>query len=248
MDESLAECRTCREPIRPGARKCTKCDSFQDWRRFLTLSTSALALVIALISVTSALGPGIVRLFAGERSALTVSYIAPVDGGILLLASNPGTRPAVVHGVSLVSRPDFIDFEIKPAGTTLVINPGQTQAITVALKVTALPEGAYAAFVKEETHSIYVHTTQFAGRKDTVELRIPQTDLFRPVLEGRDFILFEQGLTSDFVRDNPHMLDRLDPKAIERISPAVLDQLSPEIISRLKKAHAANQPRTLMQR
>lgn len=248
MGESVTECRTCREPLRPGARKCTKCDSFQDWRRFLSLSTSTLALIIALISVTSAVGPGIVRMFKGERSALAISYIAPVDEGILLLASNEGTRPAVIHAVSFAARPDFLDFEIEPDNLHLLVNPGQVRPVNVTIKVRDLPDGAYADFNNQKSHKIYVHATQFGGKKDTIELSIPQSDLFRPVLDGRDFILMERSLVSEYTKAHPELVDNLDPKAIEKISPAVLDQLSPELIERLKKAHKANQPKTLMQR
>lgn len=247
MNEQAAECHTCLEPIRPGARKCIKCDSYQDWRRFLTASTSALALVIALVSVTSALGPGIVRMLKGDRSALSISYIAPSDDGILLLATNEGTRPAVVHRVSFVSRPDFIDFEIKPK-EHLLVNPGKVESITAALKVLSNPDQAYADFMRGKVHSIYVHATQFGGQRETVEISIPRDDLFPLILDGRNFFLFEDSLLSDYTRSNPQLVDGLDPNAIDRIRPEVLDQLSPELIDRLKRAHEANQPKSLKQR
>lgn len=248
MDEPRAECSTCREPIRTGARKCTHCDSFQDWRRFISLSASTLALLVALISVTSSLGPGIIRMINGQRSALVVSYIAPSDDGIMLLASNEGTRPAVIHRVGHASRPDFLEFEIKGAAGPLLIEPGRVLPINVALRVVDLPDGAYADFMKEPAQPIYVHATQFGGRKDTIELAIPHGDLFPQVLAGRDFLQFERSLISDYTRTHPNIVDNLDRETIDRISPAVLDKLSPGLIERLKKAYQANRPRTLMER
>ena len=248
MSQPQTECDTCREPIRADALKCIKCDSYRDWRRFLPASASTLALVIALISVISSLGPGILRMIEGERSALTVSYVAPMNDGILLLASNPGTRPAIVHRISPVEQQNFIAFELKPKDEPIVIGAGQVRIIGCILRVIDDPDGAYAAFGKQDKHPIYVHATQFGGQKDTIELRIPQRDLFRPVMEGRDFLRFERNLLDPYMASHIELLDRLDPRAIERIRPDILDQLSPEMIERLKRAYRANQPKTLMQR
>ena len=250
-EDAQQECRTCREPIKAGARKCVRCDSFQDWRRFLTLSTSALALIIALVSVISALGPGIVRMLSGDRSELVVSYIATVDEGLLLLASNKGTRPAVIHGATLAARSDFIEFSLSSKGSDgdhVLVDSGQVQAITIVPEVIAEPEDAYKDFQKKETHDILVHATQFGGKKDTRPLTIPRGDLFPHVLEGKSFLDFEQALLDPYVAKNPHLIDGADPREIDRISPKVLDQLSPELIARLKKARVANRPKTLMER
>lgn len=250
MDADHIDCSTCREPIRPGARKCTKCDSFQDWRRFLSVGTSALALIIALVSVTSALGPSIIRMFQGEQSDLAILYVASVGDELLLLASNRGTRPAVIHGVSPVSRPDFLDFDMKAKGRAshVLVNPGEVQAIPVAPRLVGLPDGVYAEFMQADTHDIYVHTTRFGGGKDTKTLRIPKEDLFPAVLEQKDFLQFKKSLEDDYVKSHPELLDKIDPEAIARLDSDFLDTLSPEVIAHLKRVYVGNQPRTLMQR
>ena len=51
--ESQKICLDCLEPIPAKARKCLKCGSFQDWRRFTGQSATTLSLLIALITVST---------------------------------------------------------------------------------------------------------------------------------------------------------------------------------------------------
>lgn len=46
-------CRYCEEVLKPGAIYCKECNHFQNWQRFLSLGSSTLALLIALLSVTT---------------------------------------------------------------------------------------------------------------------------------------------------------------------------------------------------
>ena len=71
--EIMVPCRVCREPIRQGAKKCIHCDSMLDWRGWLGISETALALLVALVSVVGATGPRIVELFTPKASKLEVN-------------------------------------------------------------------------------------------------------------------------------------------------------------------------------
>ena len=51
------QCTTCGEEIANSARKCIHCDTYQDWRRYLTFSSTVLALLVALLSVATVAGP-----------------------------------------------------------------------------------------------------------------------------------------------------------------------------------------------
>lgn len=90
-------CRTCREEIKPGARKCVRCDSYQDWRRFLSMSSSVLALLIALISVLTVAVPIIVVAVHPNKSDLVVA-VQDVSSArtFRLFVSNQGNRPAAL--------------------------------------------------------------------------------------------------------------------------------------------------------
>lgn len=95
-------CVICGEKIPAPAIKCTHCESFQDWRRYVSFSTTVLALLTALVSVISASLPGIVELFRGHDSSLAVAFQTDDrEGGILLLASNSGDRPGGIAEIIL---------------------------------------------------------------------------------------------------------------------------------------------------
>lgn len=89
-----AVCRQCREAIPEGARFCSHCHSYQDWRGWLPFSQTVLALLTALVSVVALSVPPIVKLIHTPRSG--ASLTAPsLDGTTLrIVAVNRGDAPA----------------------------------------------------------------------------------------------------------------------------------------------------------
>lgn len=89
-------CRQCGLPLPEGARLCSKCHSYQDWRSWFSVSTTVLALLTAMISVIGIAGPAILRAVHTPRSE---AYLASpsIDGTTLrVLAVNRGDAPAVL--------------------------------------------------------------------------------------------------------------------------------------------------------
>ncbi|MDP9050956.1 MAG: hypothetical protein M3O31_09600 [Acidobacteriota bacterium] len=85
-----------------GARKCTKCDSYQDWRRHLTFSTALLALFISFFASITAAYPLIRDAWRKPDSDLRVDS-APVfqNGHVFVLITNAGRKPGVVDLVTV---------------------------------------------------------------------------------------------------------------------------------------------------
>lgn len=104
-------CLLCYEPIYPASKKCNSCGSYQDWRRFFDFSAIILSLLIALISVTSALGPRLLDLLETSRSEIEVTGYYPTADGIALALVNNGTRPGQVGNVRLVLWDQFLAFK-----------------------------------------------------------------------------------------------------------------------------------------
>ena len=50
-EESKKHCRMCYALMPISARKCTVCQSYQDWQRYLSGSSVVLSLLVALVSV-----------------------------------------------------------------------------------------------------------------------------------------------------------------------------------------------------
>lgn len=60
---NIKQCKTCGEDIKSSAKKCIHCNSFQDLRRYLPISNTMIALIIALISVVAAVSPILKKVF-----------------------------------------------------------------------------------------------------------------------------------------------------------------------------------------
>ena len=68
-------CRVCKEPIQIGALICNVCKSRQDWRRHVTVSSSVLSLLVALVSVTGIAIDDIVAALRSKKSDIRVTVI-----------------------------------------------------------------------------------------------------------------------------------------------------------------------------
>ena len=102
-DENIVPCKQCRIGIPHAARLCSHCNSYQDWRGHLTVSSSVLALLVALISVTTTALPVVSSALSDPQSQSLVSR--PVFQGVKLTVavSNVGNGPAVFRDGSISS-------------------------------------------------------------------------------------------------------------------------------------------------
>jgi hypothetical protein len=86
----------------PGATRCSACNSYQNWRRFFDFSAVILSLLVALVSVVSAVGPQIVALLPPWGSDLeSRSYYFSADT-VSLIVENSGNKPGYVGKISAV--------------------------------------------------------------------------------------------------------------------------------------------------
>ena len=94
-------CTTCGELIPAAARKCSKCGSYQDWRRYFSIGTTALALLTALVSVVATSVPIVSSALAQNNSHLTFFVAGATPSNLIVLATNSGDRPGAVLGGTL---------------------------------------------------------------------------------------------------------------------------------------------------
>lgn len=102
-NEGTTLCRQCRGEIPADARLCRHCNSYQDWRGYLSLSSTVLALLVAFMSVASIAVPVLLKATKTPNSKVIVS--TPVVDGetIYFVASNLGNRPGVVSRATMIS-------------------------------------------------------------------------------------------------------------------------------------------------
>jgi len=89
-------CSQCRHEIPRGALLCTKCNSYQDWRRHISVSQLSLALIAAILSITGIVAPELYKLVHEPVSNAFIST-SSVDGTTLrVTVLNTGDASAVL--------------------------------------------------------------------------------------------------------------------------------------------------------
>lgn len=98
-----AICEACREPIHSDAKLCKHCGTHRGWRKHLALSSTVLALLVALISVITAALPVFIKAFRPARSQVELKISRVSFDTLFVIASNYGDRPGSVAGGAILS-------------------------------------------------------------------------------------------------------------------------------------------------
>jgi hypothetical protein len=94
QDESQMLCKQCCSAIPRGARLCSHCSSYQDWRSWFSVSSTVLALLTALVSVLGIATPAVINVLHSPRSD-AILQTPSLDGATLrVVAINRGDAPA----------------------------------------------------------------------------------------------------------------------------------------------------------
>jgi predicted nucleic acid-binding Zn ribbon protein len=127
LPEGTKHCPVCAEPINSKAWKCIHCQSeLGRWRRRLSLSSTVLALIVALVSVLGTTTPPIIEAMKPKKS---IAYILQdvTAGGITIVASNVGTRQGIVTTASLSMLDMYVS--LKMPTSHLILKPGDTAVV-----------------------------------------------------------------------------------------------------------------------
>lgn len=127
-------CPVCGEGIALKARKCIHCDSLLDWQRHLNFSSTFLALLVALISVTTVAVPIFVAAFEVKKSIITMDMISTAGESIGVLVTNKGDRPGLISSGYLTLPPGggipIVEFETFPP---LIIEARETKVVVMRI-------------------------------------------------------------------------------------------------------------------
>lgn len=177
-------CRECKEKIISGAKKCIHCDSYQDWRGILPISSSVLALVVALLSILTVGTPIIVNSLSkdGTKIAVTTTGIRlgcignPSKPAFVIEAfvTNRGKRPGVLESVYLKNKSSGVEHDLiyrKKGNNTVGGNPASSLIDAGGWQLASL-------YIRDEDLSKLFNKTQGRISPD----KIPYTNI---ALEGR---------------------------------------------------------------
>jgi hypothetical protein len=94
-------CRICLEDIRPGAKRCNKCQRYQrGWRYYGEVSTTTLATISAICSAVAA-GLAWASGVIVRDSETTVAFLSATESVITITATNGGERPSIIRDIWL---------------------------------------------------------------------------------------------------------------------------------------------------
>jgi len=136
VDKTL--CTTCRELIKPNAKKCNHCGSYQDWRRFLGISSSVLALLVALVSTTSILLPILSDTLQEKDSRIELYFVGIYQRFFSLVATNHGIRAGFVPHAKLIlyknSDEKPVVWDLEPRAEMLIVEGNATKPVMFRLQ------------------------------------------------------------------------------------------------------------------
>lgn len=166
-------CKTCGALMPSQAVKCTACDTIYGWRGYISVSTTTLALITALISVSATGIAPLMDALKTHDSKLTVSLQGDDNNGaLLLLAINVGDRPGGVANVDLSipfkdekpNQPRRIYSGYIDDKSPSFVNPGNGVQVRVRFKI---DESVKARSIYDVSGNcvINVTTVEFSGRQ-----------------------------------------------------------------------------------
>lgn len=139
-------CITCAELIPDRAKRCNKCNSYQNWRRYFDYSSTVLALLTALVSVTTFALPVIKQSVFGENSEILSVFHGFDNDSFIMIATNQGTRPGTIGAAAFSYRhaqtgsgSGYI-LKLTNAADDIFIEPGKSKLIRYQMMVFSLSE------------------------------------------------------------------------------------------------------------
>jgi hypothetical protein len=138
-------CNQCKQPIPAGARLCAHCNSYQDWRSYLSFSSTVLALLVALFTILTSAAPVAIKEL-NSRSR-TSAHDPILEGRVArLVMSNTGENPSILNLVDVEPKLGEIDtkvydalpvkqvrFRLVDKSAGLLIPKGNTQFVLEAI-------------------------------------------------------------------------------------------------------------------
>lgn len=156
MGSGEKHCVVCGEGIPSNAQKCRHCGSYQGWRRHLDFGNNAIALLIALISVSTLAVDTFSRtfnaIFVDETLPSVSARIVDIDiDSISVLYSNTGTTRAYLAGGALCVVPAVkVGVVLYTSDSNLVRNPKPNE-LRAAYSVYYGQEATQGVFLEPNT-------------------------------------------------------------------------------------------------
>jgi hypothetical protein len=195
-------CRVCRESILQGAKKCIHCGSMLDWRRWLGLSETTLALLVALVTVVAATAPRIVELLTPRYSDLRLSVRQISYQNIELVAWNQGHKNSQLLSAKISAKaPDGNRIDAIPLQINGYPNVPAEQGTVFGLSIplSLVPNFLSWPHPKIQSATLSVLVNEYHKQPETREIDVPIAYFrqFCRATEDADTLLRHAGQATD---------------------------------------------------
>jgi hypothetical protein len=158
-------CKICAEEINRNATICIHCKSYQDWRSAFGFSTTALSLIVALVSVLTVALPVMKDVITPKNSYLTYTVQGSTQNSVYVLISNLGSRPGSITSAALYldDNPAIILDLPEGIAALQMIGPGMSELVEYHFR--RVIEGARIEDAKSyRVCELYMRITDFRGQ------------------------------------------------------------------------------------
>src|SRR5712691_5323957 len=91
------KCRDCQQVVPSGARVCPNCKAFQDWRRFIAIGQTNLALLTAVISVATTFLAVAIPFFKEQGYRIELFLDSASETQLSVVVRNTGNEGALLR-------------------------------------------------------------------------------------------------------------------------------------------------------
>ena len=103
------KCRDCQQVVPNGAKVCLSCKAYQDWRRYLPIGQTNLALIVAALSILTTLLSVVLPLMHPSDADLKIMFVSEYASNASFFVRNNGRSGgsiAVTHFVFIFEIPN----------------------------------------------------------------------------------------------------------------------------------------------
>lgn len=133
------KCRDCRQVVPSGARVCPNCKAFQDWRRFVAIGQTNLALLTAIISVATTFFTVAIPFLKQQGYQIELFLVSTSETQLSVVVRNTGNEGVLLSlrdlRIGRIGNSDLSNsFQVKLDHDGAYLQPGKEEKLVAGFK------------------------------------------------------------------------------------------------------------------
>lgn len=133
------KCRDCRQVVPSGARVCPSCKAFQDWRRFVAIGQTNLALLTAIISVATTFFAVAIPFLKQQGYQIELFLVSTSETQLAVVVRNTGNEGVLLSlqdlRIERIGNSDSSNsFHVNLVHDSVYLQPGKEEKLVAGFK------------------------------------------------------------------------------------------------------------------